>query len=239
MLNHSYLTQLAVKLQTTEVNVRREYVQHLLLSYLYQQAVAADLFFKGGTALRFLYQSPRFSEDLDFDASVHRRAVWEKAVETVLIALAAEGVRTDIRESKLTAGGYLAIPVFNLGGSEVLIKLEISFRKKEKLSGEIFSVANNFVPAYPLKALGSDQLAAGKLHALLDRAKARDFYDLYFLLRSNLLAAAQKKQLPEILRRLRAGNLDFNRELKLFLPKSQWLIIKDFRKTLEREIGRN
>ena len=237
MLDNRYLTKLAVKQQTTEVNIRREYVQHLLLSYLYQQPAGENLFFKGGTALRLVHQSPRFSEDLDFDASVHRRTVWEKAVETVLVSLAAEGAGVDIRESKLTSGGYLAIPVFNLGGSEVAIKLEISFRKEEKLSGEIFAVANDFIPVYPIKALRSDQLAAGKLHALLERAKARDFYDLYFLLRGNLLTAFQKKQLPEILQQLRRSRLGFKQELKLFLPKNQWLLVKDFKAILEREIS--
>ena len=103
MLDNRYLTKLAVKQQTTEVNIRREYVQHLLLSYLYQQPAGENLFFKGGTALRLVHQSPRFSEDLDFDASVHRRTVWEKAVETVLVSLAAEGAGVDIRVSSRLA----------------------------------------------------------------------------------------------------------------------------------------
>lgn len=61
MISEEEIQRLASKYQTSEGNIRREYFQHLFLSYFYQQPKAADIFFKGGTALRLLYQSPRFS----------------------------------------------------------------------------------------------------------------------------------------------------------------------------------
>jgi predicted nucleotidyltransferase component of viral defense system len=63
MIANDALKTLATKLQTTELNVRREYFQHLFLSYFYQQPLADWIYFKGDTALRMLYNSPRFSED--------------------------------------------------------------------------------------------------------------------------------------------------------------------------------
>jgi predicted nucleotidyltransferase component of viral defense system len=36
------------------------------LSYLYKQPDSEKLLFKGGTALKFIFRSPRYSEDLDF-----------------------------------------------------------------------------------------------------------------------------------------------------------------------------
>lgn len=53
----------AIGLQAQE----RDYVQHLFLSALYAHSQA--LLFKGGTALRVLHRSPRYSEDLDFNAT--------------------------------------------------------------------------------------------------------------------------------------------------------------------------
>src|SRR3989338_8739659 len=47
-------------------NVVREYFQHVFLAKLYTLPGADKLQFKGGTALRIIYGSPRFSEDLDF-----------------------------------------------------------------------------------------------------------------------------------------------------------------------------
>ena len=38
----------------------------IFLSYLYQEPGSEKLLFKGGTALRIVFKSPRFSEDLDF-----------------------------------------------------------------------------------------------------------------------------------------------------------------------------
>src|SRR3989338_1779982 len=66
MLSLESLREFTKKYQTKETNVLREYVQHLFLSSLYRFPGSERLLFKGGTALRIIYQSPRFSEDLDF-----------------------------------------------------------------------------------------------------------------------------------------------------------------------------
>ena len=44
-----------------------EYLQYELLDSLFKNAAAAALSFIGGTAIRILHDSHRFSEDLDFD----------------------------------------------------------------------------------------------------------------------------------------------------------------------------
>ena len=50
-------------------NIVREYFQNVFLAKLYTLSEAEKMLFKGGTALRILYGSPRFSEDLDFSLS--------------------------------------------------------------------------------------------------------------------------------------------------------------------------
>ena len=44
-----------------------EYLQHELLDSIFKEKASGLLNFIGGTAVRIHYQSPRFSEDLDFD----------------------------------------------------------------------------------------------------------------------------------------------------------------------------
>lgn len=236
MLSSDKLRELAVKKQTTGLNVRREYIQHIILSYFYQQPQSGNIFFKGGTALRFIYNSPRFSEDLDFSTPSSDIAAIENAVQNALTEVEREGIGTEIVESKPTTGGYLAIIEFHLAREKIAAQIEISFRDN-KAQGEIVTIASDFVPPYTIMALAEEQLVKQKIRALLLRRKPRDFYDLYFILRKeHLLPPQEKTILPQVLKTLRESKISFNKELAQFLPRSHWPIIKDFKSILEREI---
>ena len=237
MISDSALGTLASKYQTTELNVRREYFQQLFLSNFYQQPQTGKIYFKGGTALRVLYNSPRFSEDLDFSSSLREIRAIEQAVLETLEAIGRENIETDIKESKKTSGGYLAIISFESGETLVEIQMDISLRAGGK-NGEVVTIASDYLPAFTLVALVKEQLIDEKIQALLSRKKARDFYDLYFILRANLLPPKEKAVLAQALKVLKQSRINFEKELKEFLPKSHWAIIRDFPITLEREIER-
>jgi predicted nucleotidyltransferase component of viral defense system len=49
-----------------KLNTMREYLQSYILRIMHNSGVFRYTAFLGGTALRFLYHLPRFSEDLDF-----------------------------------------------------------------------------------------------------------------------------------------------------------------------------
>jgi predicted nucleotidyltransferase component of viral defense system len=235
MISDDTLLKITNKYQTTELNVRREYVQHLFLSYFYQQPQTSEIFFKGGTALRIIYKSPRFSEDLDFGSTLHDVNEIEKAVLDTLIEIQREGIESEIIESKETSGGYLGIFDFALGSVTVHLKIEASFREKE-LIGEAETIQSDFIPAYTIYALSQEQIVEGKLAALLDRKKPRDFYDLYFMLQNDMILPKQKDVLREALEIVKETQINFRQELEQFLPRSHWAIIKDFKSVLERTI---
>lgn len=235
MIASNKLRELAIRKQTTELNIRREYVQHIFLSYFYQQPQASSIFFKGGTALRLIYGSPRFSEDLDFSTTIGGIKQIEDALQEALKEVEREGFKTEIIESKETTGGYLAIIEFLLVEQKVSLQIEISLRDKE-LKREVITIVNDFVPPYTIMGLVKEQLVSQKIQALLTRQKPRDFYDLYFILRANLLPPQEKEILPKILKKLTESRLSWGRELEQFLPKSHWIIVKNFKSTLEREI---
>jgi len=237
MISDETLKVLATKLQTTELNLRREYFQHLFLSYFYQQQGTDHIFFKGGTALRILYNSPRFSEDLDFSSNLNDIAVIEEAILGTLSAIARENIHVDLIESTRTSGGYLAIVTFQAAPEAVTIQLEVSLRKG-KNRGEAMMIASSLIPAFLVIALDREQLVDEKIHALLSRKKARDFYDLYFILRSNLLPPERRDVLARALTTLKETKIDFEKELKEFLPRSHWPLIRDFTRSLEGEIKR-
>jgi len=235
MISDDTLHILQSRYQTTDLNVRREYMQHLFLSYFYQQPQSGQILFKGGTAMRIIYKSPRFSEDLDFGSTLHDVDEIEKAVLDALIEIHREGIETEIIESKKTTGGYLALIDFMLGSVTVRLRIEASFREK-KLIGEAETVQSDFIPAYTINALSQEQLVEGKLHALLDRQKPRDFYDLYFLLQKDMILPKQKDVLRETLSLVKKTNINFRQELEQFLPQSHGQVIKDFKSVLERTI---
>ena len=247
MITDDAIRALAAKLQTTELNVRREYFQHLFLSSFYQQPPTAQIYFKGGTALRMLYNSPRFSEDLDFSSdvsdihAVHAIQVIEDSVLKTLTAISRQNINPDLAESKTTSGGYLAIVTFRTGDNQVAIQVEISLQTSERAgerSGEAMTIVSDLAPAYVVMAMAREQLVDEKIRALLTRRKARDFYDLYFILRANLLPPERSHGLSQALATLRESRIDYEKELKEFLPRSQWAIVRGFPDTLEREIQR-
>lgn len=236
MLTTAQIKERATHEHTSDVNIAREYCQHLLLSALYQQPVARHLYFKGGTALRMLYRSPRFSEDLDFDAPAKQNIrELEDALAAALADVEALGIGTELTEAKTTSGGYLAAAVFSLADFKIVIQLEISLRKGA-IVGEVTTVENAYVPTYTLVQLAEQQLVAGKLTALLNRRKPRDFYDCYFLLRARLIPTELRSLLPKVLQALHEERPRFVSELKAFLPRSHWIIVKDLPSALEREI---
>ena len=192
MMADDALRALTTKFQTTELNVRREYFQHLFLSYFYQQPGTDQIQFKGGTALRLLYNSPRFSEDLDFSASVRTVHAIEDAIVETLSAIARENIPTNLTNSTRTGGGYRTTALVGTGPQPVGLQLEISLRTRPK-QGQLMTVASDLVPPYTLLALERDQLIAEILQALLTRHQARDLCDLYFILRANLLPPTQKR----------------------------------------------
>lgn len=235
MITEEAIKILAKKYQTTEQNVRREYLQHLFLRYLYKQKGADEIYFKGGTALRVIYHSPRFSEDLDFSSSLESVFSLEKIIINTLSEIEREGIRAEIKEAKKTSGGYLAEVAFVLNGDAVNILLEISLRHTGK-AGQAVAVAGDFVPSYIIEQLQERQLVDEKMQALFSRRKPRDFFDLYFMLRANLLSVSQRKMLVKAEDALNKTQINFTKELKQFLPKSHWLIIKDFASVLRREL---
>lgn len=238
MVSEEFISSLAVKLQTNQLNVRREYFQHLFLSYFYQQPKAENLYFKGGTALRILYNSPRFSEDLDFNSvGLNFKEIEDLLIET-LSQMERGNVAFSLKEAEQTTGGFLGTVSFESFEQPVEIRIEVSLRKADK-NGETVAVTNNdYVPPYNIIAVIEKELVSGKIKALLDRKKPRDFYDLYFILRKQLPIPDKKTVLAKALIVLRSSDINFEIELKQFLPKSHWVIIRNFKQTLKREIER-
>lgn len=238
-IDKRFLQNYATKEGTGLDNVLREYVQHLFLRNFYTKSISQNFLFKGGTALKLVFGSPRFSEDLDF-TGIKDSTHYEEILQDCLLMLSTEGIKVELIESKPTSGGHLAIIKVCLLGEEVEIQNQISFRSRGKVASETVVVTSNIAPAYKIYILDRRMLVAEKVRALIDRAKPRDFFDLYFVLRDQELR--RHLRLDEGEREEILGNLgkqrkeELARELKRLLPRSFWPVVKDFPSALKREI---
>jgi len=205
------------------------------------------LLFKGGTALRIIYGSPRFSEDLDFSLFTVPKNETKNFVEGLFVKVLSQiesfGIKVEIGEkSNATSGGYFGVATFRmLDYPPVDIEINISGRNGRNIKGEIDSITNNFTPTYNIIHLPQNDLVDEKVFkALVDRKKPRDFYDLYFIMRKSMLSLEQKKELSEIKDNIisQSKQIDFRGELGAFLPVDQQAIIRDFSRVIELELNR-
>ena len=115
MITGETLQKLATQYQTGAFpNIVREYFQHVFLSELYKLPESEKLLFKGGTALRIVFLSPRFSEDLDFTGTNISQSEVEEIFTNTLVALEKTGIEVELQEGKPTTGGYIGIAIFQI-----------------------------------------------------------------------------------------------------------------------------
>ncbi len=227
-------------------NIIREYFQHIFLGELYKLQGAEKMLFKGGTALRIVYGSPRFSEDLDFSLFGVARNEIKSFVEKIFVHVLAEIERTDIKvelgeKTDRTSGGYFGVATFKMFDyPPVTVEINVSARNDRTIGGEVDSITNNFVPTYTIMHLPQTEIVEEKIFgALVERKKPRDFYDLYIMMRKGMLTIDHKRKLAAIKDMIiaEAKQIDFKKELGIFLPVDQQGIIRDFEATLEREMN--
>lgn len=173
-------------------NVMREYLQARILGALQRAGAMIPLAFHGGTALRFLYASARYSEDLDFALERDRnRYDFRRCLEAVRAEFTAEGypLSFKISDKKTVHSAFVRFPglLYELGlsphGGEIMaVKIEVDTNPP---AGAILdtTVVRRHVTLH-LQHHDRASLLAGKLHALLQRSylKGRDLYDLLWYL---------------------------------------------------------
>jgi len=173
-------------------NGMREYLQARILETLQERGAWRALAFMGGTALRFLYRVPRFSEDLHF--SLEDRSAdfdFEALIGFVRARFEHEGYATDVKTATRTAvnKAFVRFPGLEheLGLSPhadkvFSVKVEVDTNPPAGAGIEVTTVRRYVT----LRLAHHDKstLLAGKIAALLLRewVKGRDVYDLVWYL---------------------------------------------------------
>lgn len=186
MMDATTISRLAQQWGIDAFSITREYLQIRFLEAWYRKAKPGSYFFKGGTALRLVFGSNRFSEDLDFTTSVPVGDT-RSLLATVGKTLNGEFPDLLVKDHK-TIQGYGA-RLFVPGPSKhnpLSIKLDFSIRESVLDPQTSPLMIRLPVPdIVVVEHLSKVEILAEKIRALLHRRKARDLYDLMYLLQSN------------------------------------------------------
>jgi hypothetical protein len=221
-MDQNLAESLAARLKIAVEQVVREELELSLLKSLFESGIGKALVFKGGTALRLAFGSPRFSDDLDFSVS---SAIPEAAFR----AAAGEALKS-LPEAILVEAPAERFTLFALYRFDVpyiarpfSIKIEISTREESRrragtAESELRLLSSEVTNLTVLARVATLQRALeDKKAAYAARRQPRDLYDLWFI--------SQKLGLPFQADLAGVDPKIIRRDLRKYLPKTHWSVI--------------
>ncbi len=171
-------------------NILREYIQCKILHIIFNSKIEKKISFIGGTALRIIYNTGRFSLDLDFDNFKLSKEEFVEVSEVIKSKLELEGFKVEIQTliEKSTFHYYIKFP-------DILFENKISSHRNEKILIKVDTQPQDFDYKSEKKLLRKfdvltqinvtpiDILLSMKINAVFTRKRiqGRDFYDIVFL----------------------------------------------------------
>ncbi|MBC8473320.1 MAG: nucleotidyl transferase AbiEii/AbiGii toxin family protein [Candidatus Omnitrophica bacterium] len=161
-------------------DAEKDYFLAIVSKIIYESSLRDKLVFKGGTAIHHCYMDQlRFSEDLDFTSL--DRYIGLEEVKMVLESQDFLEIKKDnvskatIKIEKLGYAGPLGLPNF--------LKVNIDFLQNVVLPAKEMEYKNVWGVKTNVKIMDIKEICAEKIRAMSDRARYRDFYDLFLALR--------------------------------------------------------
>ena len=113
-----YLLELASQKEgyNAKLNTMREYLQAYILRVMHDEGVFRSTAFLGGTALRYLYGLPRFSEDLDFSSTEKHQISFAALLKKIIAELSAAtyNVSVDYNDKKAVHSAFIKFISFSV-----------------------------------------------------------------------------------------------------------------------------
>jgi predicted nucleotidyltransferase component of viral defense system len=190
MLNGEYITMISL-LSKQELNIfnrrghqyalavaEKDYFLAIVSKMIYDSPLRDKLIFKGGTAIHHCYLPQyRFSEDLDFTALDKNITLEEvrdvlQSQEFIIIKKEYKSNAT-IKFERVQYVGPLGLPNY--------LKVEIDFIQNVVLPARPIEYKNVWGVQTPAVVMDIREICAEKIRACNERAKYRDFYDLFLI----------------------------------------------------------
>ena len=180
-----------VKIISNMGYAEKDYLLDLIL-FSISKNTKDELVFKGGTCLYKIYKINRFSEDIDFSAV--KEIDLGNLINKIIIDLRLFGIEATTKEKKerynttlidLHAKG----PLYN-GNSNSLCNIRIDINTKSEVNFKPvlhrYNSLYSEISEYSLLVMSKEEILAEKIRAIINRDKARDVYDLWFLLENGV-----------------------------------------------------
>ncbi|MBI4097337.1 MAG: nucleotidyl transferase AbiEii/AbiGii toxin family protein [Candidatus Levybacteria bacterium] len=213
--------ELSQKLQISVDYIAREEYEILILKEVFESEFGVGFVFKGGTALRLAYNSPRFSQDIDF---TQIQEFDKEKFMTFLRGLANKypAIKSiETNEKFYTIFGLAKIKEDYLKRA-FSIKIEISKRERKWVKGKDYTdklIRSETTPLTAIAQVASlEQILAEKKDAMKNRKVARDLFDYWYI---HLLLKQEIKVDFQGYDKKRAKS-----ELHRLLPRNFWRVIE-------------
>ncbi len=189
MISEARLRTLAREQNSGVGLTEKDYVNSWILRAIFTGELKNNLVFKGGTALSKIHfpERWRFSEDLDFtfrgsgfEEFNNLQRILRKGLDEVT---AESGIEFDIRS-------FHANPEY----AQIKVQYDAILQQKNTTSLDVFSgeeiyfsvqkIDHSFedIPEFVVQVYSVEEIFVEKLRSLFQRARARDYFDLYQLI---------------------------------------------------------
>lgn len=168
-------------------NAEKDYLIDIVL-LLISRNTKDELVFKGGTCLYKFHNLDRFSEDIDF--SINKKLDVGRLVQKIMSDLKLFGIESKIFKKRDAFDSILITlrikgPLYK-GVPQGYSKIGIDINLKSSV--ELEPVTAFYTSLFPLPGVSmlimqEKEILAEKVMAIMTRGKARDVYDLWFLLK--------------------------------------------------------
>lgn len=220
-MDKDFALRLAAEIGIDVQQVIREETELIFLRELFESPLSDRVIFKGGTALRLIYDSPRFSEDIDFSVIDKIEADEFKRVITDIVRVDDRFSIKDLASKYYTNLAQIRLkePWCDIALS---MKIEVSKRiVKMDEASYVNSLAKSPVTNISVmtKAYSMEKIWEDKLRAIKERKMPRDIFDIWYI--------CQKTAKPFTLNNLGYPKGRIRQELRKFLPKRFYPVVED------------
>ena len=211
--------ELQKTLKISLVQIVREEYEMILLNSIFDSSFSNKLVFRGGTALRLAYGSPRYSDDLDFTQITE---IKEKDFQEWCRKIAQATPNLELIEALKKY--YTLFAKFRVKDAvlsqEIGIKVEISVRKETWEKGKDYTLGNLISEVTPITVMAQvvslEWIKKEKL--TISPPRIRDIFDLWFI------GQALKKPVEIDFSQFKIGLV--KRELHRLLPEGKQKLIE-------------
>ncbi|MEW5955857.1 MAG: nucleotidyl transferase AbiEii/AbiGii toxin family protein [Candidatus Micrarchaeota archaeon] len=221
MIDKETLLKIAKLYKTRPWQQEKHYLQAIILTALTEEPVV----FKGGTYLWFFHGLDRFSEDLDFTYVGKPKEELGKEVSEALRIFGVENTVKKIEAGERSVSFRISAKGPLNTSEKDLCHVYVEASLREQVIKPTLSLKLDFdaygLPVKIVQGMSLDEVAAEKVRAIMTRDKARDAYDLAFLIQ-------KRKATPDfetIDKKLAYYNLRFSKksfEEKLSEKEKHW-----------------